>query len=143
MLEDFGSFVLFETGFAIHDGTALEQTVWREASVVDEPYARWNLLLYFEHNDVDAAFANIAPHVDLVHPVERQAWGQRMFRFYPDRHAVEVGEPQTLTVPENSRFIQSQKSRKIWEFRDIAATSAFGATRTLNRAIGVKASKIC
>ena len=28
VLEDFGTFVLFETGFAIHDGRALEQTVW-------------------------------------------------------------------------------------------------------------------
>lgn len=28
VLEDAGSFVLFETGFAIHDGAALEQTVW-------------------------------------------------------------------------------------------------------------------
>jgi catechol 2,3-dioxygenase-like lactoylglutathione lyase family enzyme len=95
IVEDFGSFVLFETGFAIHEGPALERTVWREASATQEPYGRANLLLYFEHEDVDAAFAAIAPHVKLIHRVEEQAWGQRVFRFYdPDGHAVEVGEPQ-------------------------------------------------
>ncbi|MQW86503.1 glyoxalase/bleomycin resistance/extradiol dioxygenase family protein [Sinorhizobium saheli] len=65
VLEDFGSFVLFESGFAIHDGVALEQTVWRQASLSKEPYGRRNLLLYFEHDNVDAAFENIAPHVEL------------------------------------------------------------------------------
>lgn len=104
VLEDFGSFVLFETGFAIHDGAALEQTVWGQASPSEESYGRRNLLLYFEHDDVDAAFENIAPYVELIHPVERQVWGQRVFRFYdPDRHTIEVGEPQNLMVSENSR----------------------------------------
>lgn len=98
VLQDFGSFVLFESGFAIHAGPVLEQTVWGETSLADTPYGRRNLLLYFEHDDVDAAFENITPHVELIHPVELQAWGQRVFRFYdPDRHAVEVGEPQSLT----------------------------------------------
>jgi catechol 2,3-dioxygenase-like lactoylglutathione lyase family enzyme len=97
ILEDFGNFVLFETGFAIHEGKSLEQTIWRETSHTLEPYGRRNVLLYFEHDDVDAAYENIAPHVELIHPVERQAWGQRVFRFYdPDGHAIEIGEPQTL-----------------------------------------------
>lgn len=102
VLEDAGSFFLFETGFAIHDGAALEQTVWGHASGTRESYGRRNLLLYFEHDDVDAAFENIAPHVELIHPVERQAWGQRVFRFYdPDGHAVEIGEPQNLIMGGN------------------------------------------
>lgn len=55
------------------------------------------MLLYFEDQDIDAAFMRIAPHVELIHPVERQVWGQRVFRFYdPDGHAVEIGEPQTM-----------------------------------------------
>jgi len=94
VVEDFGSFVLFETGFAIHEGAALERTVWGRASSEQPKYGRRNLLLYFEHDDVDAAFERIAPHVELIHAVERQAWGQRVFRFYdPDGHAVEIGEP--------------------------------------------------
>lgn len=103
VLEDFGSFVLFETGFSIHEGRALEQTVWREEPDTEAPYGRRNLLLYFEHEDVDAAFEAIAPHVDLIHPVERQAWGQRVFRFYdPDGHAIEIGEPQNLDTSGSS-----------------------------------------
>lgn len=103
ILKDFGNFVLFETGFAIHEGRSLEQTIWRQASVGDEPYGRRNVLLYFEHEDVDLAFENIAPHVELIHPLERQAWGQRVFRFYdPDEHAIEIGEPQNLSLPGNS-----------------------------------------
>lgn len=94
VLEDAGNFVRFETGFAIHDGSALEQAVWGDALQSSEPYGRRNLLFYFEHEDVDAAFESIAPHVELIHAVERQEWGQRVFRFYdPDGHAVEVGEP--------------------------------------------------
>lgn len=95
--QDFGSFVLFSRGFAIHQGDALQQTIWRKVSKDEQPYGRRNLLLYFEHDDIDAAFAAIAPHVDLIHPVERQAWGQRVFRFHdPDGHAIEIGEPQHL-----------------------------------------------
>ncbi|WP_065375566.1 VOC family protein [Ensifer adhaerens] len=97
VLEDFGNFVLFEGGFAIHEGRSLQQTVWRGELASTEPYVRRNLLLYFEHEDVDAAFERIAPHVELIHSVERQAWGQRVFRFYdPDGHAIEIGEPLDL-----------------------------------------------
>ncbi|MGV2049991.1 VOC family protein [Agrobacterium salinitolerans] len=98
ILQDFGSFVLFEGGFAIHEGRSLEETVWQITSGTEEPYGRRNLLLYFEHEDVDAAFRNIAPYVELIHPVQKQAWGQRVFRFYdPDGHAIEIGEPLRLS----------------------------------------------
>lgn len=94
IVSDFGNFVLFETGFAIHDGRSLEQTVWKKSAEASEPYGRRNILLYFEHEDVDAAYERIAPHVDLIHAVEKQEWGQRVFRLYdPDGHAVEIGEP--------------------------------------------------
>ncbi|MGH0287130.1 VOC family protein [Sinorhizobium meliloti] len=103
VLEDFGNFVLFETGFAIHEGSSLEETIWGKAIVAEEPYGRRNLLLYFEHEDIETAFENIAPHVEMIHPIERQAWGQRVFRFFdPDRHAVEIGEPQSL-LPGNAQ----------------------------------------
>lgn len=97
IMEDFGNFILFETGFAIHEGRSLEKTIWRQNAHPPESYGQRNLLLYFEHEDVDAAFADIAPHVELIHPVEKQEWGQRVFRFYdPDGHAIEIGEPQDL-----------------------------------------------
>lgn len=94
---DFGNFVLFEGGFAVHEGRSLAETVWGKVPTDAEPYGRGSLLLYFEDDDIDAAFERIVPHVELIHPVERQIWGQRVFRFYdPDRHAVEVGEPQAV-----------------------------------------------
>lgn len=92
--QDFGNFVMFETGFAIHDGKSLETTVWGQPSVISEPYGRQNILLYFEHDDLDALFERIAGNVNLIHPIETQAWGQRVFRFHnPDGHAIEIGEP--------------------------------------------------
>jgi catechol 2,3-dioxygenase-like lactoylglutathione lyase family enzyme len=91
---DHGDFVAFDTGFAIHQGEALQRTVWHQVDDPEGDYGRRNLLLYFEHPDIDAAFIAISPHVRLIHPVERQEWGQRVFRFYdPDGHAIEVGEP--------------------------------------------------
>jgi catechol 2,3-dioxygenase-like lactoylglutathione lyase family enzyme len=99
VIRDYGDFVLFETGFAIHDGAKLETTVWGQACSSKQQYGRMNVLLYFEHDDVDAAFARISPHVVMIHPVQEQGWGQRVFRFYdPDGHLVEIGEPLSLTT---------------------------------------------
>ncbi|PLP59214.1 glyoxalase/bleomycin resistance/extradiol dioxygenase family protein [Mesorhizobium loti] len=92
---DHGAIVIFEGHFAIHDATALIETVWGVAAPRrPEPLGQPNLLLYFEDDDIDACFAKLSGKVDLIHPIMKQAWGQRVFRFYdPDRHAVEIGEP--------------------------------------------------
>ncbi|MGF1476782.1 MAG: VOC family protein [Geminicoccaceae bacterium] len=95
--QDEGSFVRFEVGLALHEGSALEQTIWGRQAKKTDVYGQSNLLLYFEHDDIDAAFTRISPRVELIHPVKRQFWGQRVFRFYdPDRHTLEIGEPQSL-----------------------------------------------
>lgn len=92
---DHGTIVIFRQHFAIHDGAALTQTVWGpDGPVGQAPYGRHNLLLYFEDDDIDACFARLSGRVEMIHPIVRQAWGQRVFRFYdPDRFAVEIGEP--------------------------------------------------
>lgn len=96
VIEDHGNFVLFETGFALHEGTSLVQTVWGKREEIGETYGRRNLLLYFEVEDLEAAFARIGPQVELIHGPERQDWGQTVFRFLdPDGHAIEIGAPQT------------------------------------------------
>ncbi|MBU1174692.1 MAG: VOC family protein [Alphaproteobacteria bacterium] len=96
-----GDVCIFAGGFAIHQGEALQKTIWGDVEMPAGDYGQRNLLLYFEHDDIDAAFAAIAPHVRLIHAVERQAWGQRVFRFHdPDGHAVEVGEPMEA-MPAN------------------------------------------
>ena len=94
ILEDEGGFIRFDGGFALHDGAALHQTIFGQPPE-PAPFGRANLVLYFEDADLDAAFARLAPQVDLIHPIQRQSWGQRVFRFHdPDGHIVEIGEPQ-------------------------------------------------
>jgi catechol 2,3-dioxygenase-like lactoylglutathione lyase family enzyme len=91
---DHGTIVIFEEHFAIHDGPALASTVWNDSDVDAAPYGRRNVLYYFEDDDIDACFARIKDRVELIHPIIKQAWGQRVFRLYdPDGHAVEIGEP--------------------------------------------------
>lgn len=94
VLEDHGDFVRFDDGFAVHEGTSLHQTVFGESRGEEGPYGRRNLVLYFEDKDIDAAFKRIADHVDLIHEIRQQFWGQRVFRFFdPDGHIIEIGEP--------------------------------------------------
>ncbi|WP_298813676.1 VOC family protein [uncultured Roseibium sp.] len=94
IIEDHGNFVRFENGFALHEGRSLLQTVFSRNPEVNEPHGRYNLVLYFEDPDIWSSFDRIAPHVELIHAIERQTWGQRVFRFHdPDRHILEVGEP--------------------------------------------------
>jgi catechol 2,3-dioxygenase-like lactoylglutathione lyase family enzyme len=94
VMEDHGDFVLFDGHFALHDGASLTRTVWGvEVAPEAGGFGRRNLLLYFEDDDIDACFARLKDRVRLIHPLRRQAWGQRVFRFYDlDGHAVEIGE---------------------------------------------------
>ena len=94
IVEDHGHFVRFETGFAIHDGTRLEKTIWGISSTTTD-YGHRDVLLYFEEENLDALFERIVSRIELIHPIETQDWGQRVFRFYdPDGHVIEIGEPQ-------------------------------------------------
>lgn len=92
--QDHGDFVQLENGLALHSGPALETTMFGEPQSGTRPYGRGNLVLYFEVEDIAEAFERIAPEVAVIHPVQTQTWGQRVFRFTdPDGHTVEVGEP--------------------------------------------------
>jgi uncharacterized glyoxalase superfamily protein PhnB len=92
---DHGDFVLFEGHFAIHDGALVTRTIFGpDALPQPGAFGRSNLLLYFEDDDIEAAFARLKDRVELIHPLARQVWGQRVFRFHdPDGHIVEIGEP--------------------------------------------------
>lgn len=95
VLEDHGTFVKFEGGFAIHDGASLHRTVFGVADARSTGYGRANLVLYFEDADLDKTYARISPEIDLIHAIRKEPWGQRVFRFFdPDRHVIELGEPQ-------------------------------------------------
>lgn len=93
--QDHGDFVQLENGLALHTGTALQQTIFGDGETGADQYGRRNLVLYFDADDLAAAHDRVAPHVTLIHPIEAQSWGQKVFRFYDhDGHIVEVGEPQ-------------------------------------------------
>ncbi len=96
VIEDHGLFVLFENYLGIHQAHELAVTVWKAdaPSDTDQLQGRHNLLLYFETKELEDAFARLTDRVKLIHPIERQAWGQMVFRFYdPDGHVIEIGEP--------------------------------------------------
>jgi len=98
-VEDYGTIVLFENHLAIHQARELAITIWKTdaPSDTDQPQGRRNLLLYFETSALEQAFAQIKDRVKLIHPIQRQAWGQAVFRFYdPDGHVIEIGEPLQL-----------------------------------------------
>lgn len=94
VVEDHRNFVRFKGWFALHEGHSLHQTIFQTAPQAP-PFGRDNFVLYFEDEHLEQAFARIAPHVTLIHPIKTQDWGQNVFRFFdPDRHIVEIGEPQ-------------------------------------------------
>jgi catechol 2,3-dioxygenase-like lactoylglutathione lyase family enzyme len=96
VIGDHGPFVLFENHFSIHQAHELAATIWKAnaPSDADQPQGQHNLLLYFETSELESAFARLRNKVRLIHPIERQAWGQSVFRFYdPDGHVIEIGEP--------------------------------------------------
>lgn len=96
VIGDHGVFVLFENHLAIHQARELAVTVWKAEAPTDgdQPQGRQNVLVYFETGALEAAFLQLKDQVRLIHPIERQAWGQLVFRFYdPDGHVVEIGEP--------------------------------------------------
>jgi catechol 2,3-dioxygenase-like lactoylglutathione lyase family enzyme len=96
VIEDHGAFVLFENHLALHQASELAATIWKvdTPSDTDQPQGRHNLLIYFETSTLEEAFARLENQVRLIHPIERQAWGQAVFRFYdPDGHVIEIGEP--------------------------------------------------
>ena len=92
---DHGDFVLFGGHFAVHDGAALMRTIFGpDAVAAPGAFGQRNVLLYFEDDDIEAAFARLRDRVALIHPLKTQAWGQRVFRFHdPDGHVIEIGEP--------------------------------------------------
>ena len=94
--QDFGTMVQFEHGFAIHDGpNLLGQTYKKPGAFPSEPQGHDNIDIYFETDDLEGAFHAVDDSgAEVIHPIETQEWGQRVFRFHdPDGHIVEIGDP--------------------------------------------------
>lgn len=95
IVQDHGDFVQFDNGFALHEGASLHQTIFGGEVDEETNYGRRNLVLYFEVDDIDATYHRLSEQLNLIHKIEKQDWGQRVFRFFdPDGHIVEIGESQ-------------------------------------------------
>ena len=95
--EDHGTVVMFEHGFEIHDGVnLLEKTYKKPGGFANGPQGKQNFDIYFEADDLEEAYRTVcAAGVDVIHPIEVQDWGQRVFRFHdPDGHIVEIGDAE-------------------------------------------------
>jgi catechol 2,3-dioxygenase-like lactoylglutathione lyase family enzyme len=92
---DFGTIVMFEGGLTIHTGVDLLEKVYKTpGAFADEPMGHDNLDIYFEADDLEAAMASVVgSKAEVIHAIEVQPWGQRVFRFHdPDGHIVEIGD---------------------------------------------------
>lgn len=95
VLRQHHDFVQFDNGFALHEGSSFIQRLYGPNAEAASPFGQANLVLYFEDPDLEACFIRCQAQAEILHGIERQSWGQRVFRFYdPDRHLIEVGEPE-------------------------------------------------
>ena len=92
ILQDFGSFVVFEGNFAIHSADVLY-------GYMDKNYAGGrlgsdNLELYFTSPDLPALQKKLSDeNVTFIHPIKESPWGEKVLRMYdPDGHIVEIGD---------------------------------------------------
>lgn len=95
---DLETIVFFENQLVLHSTESILNTVFnKEYSYKKKPMGSNNMLLYFETDDLEALYNNLKDKVEMIHKIETQEWGQKVFRFYdPDRHIVEFGEPESF-----------------------------------------------
>lgn len=97
IVEDYGTIVMFENHFVIHNSQSILKTVFKKQSFLNSKQGKKNILIYFECNKLNEIFDKLKNKVRLIHQIEKQAWGQNVFRFYDlDDHIVEIGEPFRL-----------------------------------------------
>ena len=93
IIEDFGVMVLFENNFAIHQYDAIHKTIFKK-DLNNNQLCSGNFLVYMVSRDIEKSYQDIKiKGVKFIHGIEKQAWGERVFRFYdPDGHMIEIGE---------------------------------------------------
>jgi len=100
MLDDYGTIVFFEGRFVIHNAQSITHTIFKQDDpAAHEPQGRKNILIYLESDSLEETYEQIKDAgARIIHGIEKQAWGQRVCRFYdPDGHMVEIGEPFRVT----------------------------------------------
>lgn len=93
--KDYGNIVFFENQLVLHDANSILKTVKKDQ--FEERHNKQgdnNILLYFETDNLTELYNKVKEKVKIIHGIEEQNWGQKVFRFYdPDNHIVEFGEP--------------------------------------------------
>lgn len=94
ILDDFQTIVFFENHFVIHNGNNLLKTIFKRSPLLNFNKGKKNIEIYFETDNIEESYKKIIDsNVKVIHAIEKQAWGQKVFRFYdPDNHLVEIGE---------------------------------------------------
>ncbi|MDC7124660.1 MAG: VOC family protein [Spirochaetales bacterium] len=95
MLHDYETIIFYENGLTIHLADSILKTVYKESkSSALQSQGQNNILVYFETDKLDELYNKICDKVKIIHGIEKQEWGQKVFRFFdPDEHIVEFGEP--------------------------------------------------
>jgi catechol 2,3-dioxygenase-like lactoylglutathione lyase family enzyme len=95
ILKEYGTIVFYENQLVLHQTESIIETVYKKRkSSVFNKQGHDNLLLYFETDDLLSFYNQISKKVRIIHGIEEQSWGQKVFRFHdPDSHIIEFGEP--------------------------------------------------
>jgi predicted enzyme related to lactoylglutathione lyase len=96
--KEFETIVFFENHFVIHERNSIIRTVFDRKPLLRNKQGRKNILIYFETDNIESAFQQVVNnHSKMIHPIKKQEWGQKVFRFYdPDKHIIEIGEAMHL-----------------------------------------------
>ena len=94
VISDYETIVFFENHFVIHNANALLKTIFKKKKILNLKRGRKNIEIYFETDDISRSYDEIRRSgVRIIHGIEEQAWGQKVFRFFDiDNHLVEIGE---------------------------------------------------
>lgn len=97
---DFGKNVGYTSGLALWEAGVAHRIIYDREYTGSAPLGRQNFEVYFESDDIDAAWKELqASGVTVIQPLYEQPWGQRTLRVAdPDGHIVDVGEPMPLAV---------------------------------------------
>lgn len=96
---DHGECVVYKTGFSIWSRDYAQNIIFKGIHG-QRTSKEHDAELYFETDDIMAIHDKLFKNgVRLVHDIEEQPWGQRVFRAYdPDRHIVEFAEPMEIVI---------------------------------------------
>lgn len=103
--KDLKTIVFYENHLVLHNAESILKTIFKEKkNDIPNTLGMNNLVIYFESKtlkELEKLYSDIKDKVRIIHKIELQEWGQKVFRFYdPDGHIVEFGEP--LIENENS-----------------------------------------